>query len=232
MEAATRAARSSRTHQTMAAAVLAWAVTVAPAAFGRSSATAAIPLSILALLAGIGGPLWMTERRRVGRHMGLTLFLALCTIVWLLAPGALHPAKLSPLRAATGTVAWAIFALSWREVWPKPPLTPEGEVSAASFQARSRMPRASTYVIGVTILASVALVLLAFGTRDTERGLAAQALALTCSVAAITVSSTVALSIGKERASGPGRRFTGVTVRALLLLAVIAVGGAVYTLTR
>lgn len=232
VEVATRAIKTSRTPQTMIAAVLAWSITVAPAAFTRGSAASARVCAVLALACGLLGPLFLGERRRIGRHLGITAFLALAVGAWLLSLHALHPIRLSPFRAATGSVAWAIFALSWREVWPKPVETREQEAHVAPLPPRASLPFPSIPILTGAVLAAIFLVLAAFRTREPERGLVAQATAVACGIAVVTGAATIATSIGKERHASAGRRFTGVVIRSLSLLVVIAIGGALFILLR
>jgi hypothetical protein len=232
VETAARALKTSRTPQTMIAAVLAWSITVAPAAFARGSVAAARVCAVVALLCGLLGPLFLGERRRIGRHLGITAFLVLAVGTWLLSLHALHPARLSPFRAATGSVAWAIFALSWREVWPKPAGAREQDAHPAPLPPRASLPRSAIPILTGAVLAALFFVLAAFRTREAERGLVAQATAVACGIALVTGAATIATSIGKDRQPSAGRRFTGVVIRSLLLLVVIAVGGAFYILFR
>lgn len=232
LDVATRALRTSRTPQTMIAAVLAWAITVAPAAFARGSAGSARAAAVLALVAGVVGPLFLGERRRIGRHVGITVFLALSVLAWLLSLQALHPVRLSPFRAATGSLAWAIFALSWREVWPRPPEARELDTHAAPLVPRASLPRVAVPILTTAILASLFFVLAAFRTREAERGLVAQAVAVACGAAVVTASATIATSVAKDRHAPSGRRFSAVVIRALLLLVVTAIAGALYILLR
>lgn len=232
VEVAARALKSSRTPQTIIASVLAWSTTVAPAAFARGSTAAAHLVAALALVAGLTGPLFLSERRRVGRHLGITVFLALSVGAWLLSLPALHPSRLSPFRAATGSLAWAIFALSWREVWARPPERSEAELQAGALPARASLPFLSIPILTAAVLGVLVIVFAAFRTRDPERGLVSQAIAIACGAALVTGAATVATTIGKDRPHGPGRRFTGVVIRALLLLVFVALGGALFILLR
>lgn len=232
LDVAARAFKGARTPQTMIAAVLAWAITVAPAAFAKSSSPGARLFAVLALVAGLAGPLFLAERRRIGRHVGITAFLALSAAAWLLSQNALHPLRMSPFRAATGSLAWAIFALSWREVWPRPADKAEAESQSMPLPPRSSLPILSIPILTVAVLGSLGLVFAAFRTRDVERGLVAQAIAIACSAAVLTGASTVATTLGKDRSSGSGRRFTATVVRALLFLVIVALGGALYILFR
>src|SRR5262245_40851984 len=54
----------SHTSQALLSAVIAWAITVAPAAFARGAPAGAQVLAVLSFLAGVGGPLLAVRRRR------------------------------------------------------------------------------------------------------------------------------------------------------------------------
>jgi len=231
VDVAARAFKGPRTPQTMIAAVLAWSVTVAPSAFARASAAPARLFAVLALIAGLAGPLFLGERRRIGRHLGITAFLALSLAAWLFSLHALHPARLSPLRAATGSLAWAIFALSWREVWPRPE-RPETEAQTAVLPARASLPVLSIPILSGAIFGALFFVFAAFRTRESERGLVAQAVAVACGAALVTSAATIATTRGKDQVHGPGRRFTALVIRALVVLVAVALGGALYILVK
>src|SRR5262245_15631864 len=125
--------------RSLLAATAAWATTIAPAAFARGTPTVAALLATAALFAAIAGPIIAHQRRRLGRHIGISVFLVLATATWLSASLALQPARLDPTRAAIGAVAWAVFALSWSNPWKfrRPPAT---EVGAPALQARATLP--------------------------------------------------------------------------------------------
>lgn len=231
-EVAARALKNPRTPQTMIAALLAWSVTVVPSAFARASSPFARLFAFLALTAGLAGPLFLGERRRIGRHLGITAFLAFSVAAWLCSLHALGPARLSPLRAATGSLAWAIFALSWREVWPRPAERTEADPQAVVLPARASLPLLAVPLLTSAILGALFLVFAAYRTREPERGLVSQAVAVVCGAALVTGAATIAVTHGKDRHSGPGRRFTAIVIRALLLLVIVALGGALFIFLR
>src|SRR5689334_5634397 len=74
--------RESSTPPTLAAAIIAWALTLAPSGFGRGASLLAGFLSVTALAAGIVGPIVGRAKPRLGRHIGISLFLALATATW------------------------------------------------------------------------------------------------------------------------------------------------------
>ena len=136
------------------------------------------------------------------------------------------------MRAATGSLAWAIFALSWREVWPRPPDRTDGESPSTVLPPRASLPFLSIPILTAAVIGALFFMFTAYRTREPERGLVAQAVAVVCGASAVTCAATIATLAGKDRSSGPGRRFNAVIVRALLLLSVVAIAGAMYILFK
>ncbi|MCC6554948.1 MAG: hypothetical protein IT372_18400 [Polyangiaceae bacterium] len=225
-----RGVREGRAIQATLAALAAWTITVAPAAFARGSPASARLLAVLALPAGAGAPLLAVLRRRLARHIGISAFLALSTLTWLLASPAIQPARLDPIRAAIGAVAWGVYALSWRDRWPTGK-APDPDPDAPLLQARSHLPPLAAPLAGLGALAGLALLLVAWRVRDPDRALLAQAVALACAVALTTAAATIAVARGRRHPSA-SRRLTREAVRPLVVLAAFAVAGAVLMMLR
>jgi hypothetical protein len=222
--------RGGRAPQAMFAALVAWTITVAPAAFSRGAPVSARVAAVLAVLCGVAAPLLAVVRRRLARHLGISVFLALVTLAWLLASPALQPSRLDPIRAAIGAVAWGVFALSWRDRWlVRRQLDPDPD--APILQARAHLPPLSTAIVAVGSLASLALLVLAWRVRDHDRALLAQSAAVACAVALISASSAVAVARGRRQAAGT-RRLTQHAVRPLLVLIAFALLGAIVMMLR
>jgi hypothetical protein len=220
--------------QTLLAAVVAWSATVAPAVLSRSAPRSAVLVALLALVAGLAGPMLRPHRPRLARHVGLTLFFLLVTGAWLLSSAALEPLRLDPLRASIGAIAWGAFALSWREPWEVDEAATENpsEPGAALLQARSALPRGAIFIMTVGVIAGLIFLVLAWNVRDGDRALVAHALAVACAVAIISVAASAAVDRGKRSSRAP-RRFTPAAGRALLLLfTFVAAGIAVVVLRR
>lgn len=221
--------REVRTLQAMLAALLAWAITVAPAAFSRGSPAEAQIAAALALPCGLAAPPLAITKRRLGRHLGISAFLALVTLTWLLASPAIQPLRLDPIRAGIGAVAWGVFALSWRDRWPSgEPQEPEPD--APALQARSHLPPLATIIAAAGALSALALLFLVWRVREADRALLAQAVAVACAIAVVSAAAEVAIARGR-RSAAP-RRFTPHAVRSLLLLVAFAVAGAVIMAIR
>jgi hypothetical protein len=234
--------REGSTAPTLTAVVIAWALTLAPSGFGRGASWPATVLCVAALGAGLGGPLLArtgvtagasppNPRARMGRHVGISLFVALATATWLVGDHAIHPLRLDPIRGLFGAVAWGVFALSWSERWGSSaeaePIDPE----APLLLPRAALPMLATTIATVGVLLALAYLALGFRARDPDRALVAQAVALACGVAVVVAAGVVATARGKHRPLS-GRRLTPPVVRALLLLVTTAIAGAVLTALR
>jgi hypothetical protein len=219
--------------QTMLAAFVAWAITVAPATFSRAADPYGRPFAIFALVTGVAGPLLRRSRPELGRHLGISAFLAFATLSWLFASPAIQPVRLEPLRAAVGAIAWGAYALSWRERWDEGEGKPEPkrDPDAPLLQARATLPRGAIPIAAIAIAAALVTLILAWNVRDADRALAAQAIAVACAIGVITVAATVAVERGKRSSRG-SRRFTAPAVKALLVLVVFAVAGVAIVVLR
>lgn len=217
--------------QSLLAAFLAWATTVAPAAFARGSPPVASGLAVLALLMAVTGPLIGARRRRLGRHIGISFFLALAVGTWLVASSAIQPSRLEPTRAAIGAVAWGIFALSWTDPWRFRRAAASSDPCAPALQARATLPAFAISVASIGVVAGLVCLALTWRIRDNGRALLGQSAALVCALALITVSGTVAIGRGKRYVSRPWR-MTGSGARALILLVLFAATGAIVLVLR
>jgi hypothetical protein len=212
------------------AGLLAWAITVAPAAFAHGSGLRSAALGALDLGAAVCGPALVAARPRLGRHVGITAFVALATLAWLSSSLAIHPQRLDPIRGVFGALAWGVFALSWSERWAKSAPLP-ADADAAALQARARLPRLAVPIASAGVGAAVVLIALAWRIADPDRALVAHAVAVAAAVGVISSAATVATSRGRRRSSS-GRRFTSAAVRNLVLFAVAALAGAVLVALR
>jgi len=223
--------RAGRAPPTMAAVLIAWSVTLAPSGFGRGAPAAALVLSLAALGAGLVGPLVARTRPRAGRHVGISLFVALAVATWLAGAQAIHPLRLDSVRGAFGAIAWGVFALSWSDRWgPRAEVIP-ADPDAPLLLPRASLPAGATLVTAFGVAVGLAYVILAFRVHEPDRALASQTVALACAVGMATAAGVVATARGKRR-SASGRRLSPPVIRALLLLFTAAVAGAVLTALR
>jgi hypothetical protein len=222
--------REGKAPPTLVAALIAWAITVAPVGFSRGHTAISATAAVLALAAGAGGPFLLARRPKIGRHVGISLFLAFSLGAWMANAGAIHPLRLEPLRGVFGAIAWGIFALSWSDRWSGTPTAQPADPDAPSLLARSALPPLAAPIAWIAVIASLVYLVLAFRVREPERALVAQALALACSIGVVSAGATVAVARGKPRSSAG--RFTPPAIRALLFLVTFGVGGVLVMALR
>jgi hypothetical protein len=227
----TQEMREGRGLPTLVTGLIAWSITVAPVGFGRGASLLAEILTLVALVTTLAGPFLLTTRPRLGRHVGISLFVGFSTSVWLANSAALHSLRLEPVRGAYGAIAWGVFAVSWSDRWDATPKTAPPEQDAPALLARSTLPSLAAPIVGLGIVAGIGYLVFAFQIRDPDRALLAQAIALLCAVVVVSASATVATTRGKHRSSS-GRRLTSSVVRGVLLLATFAFAGAIVTALR
>src|SRR5689334_20835281 len=88
------ALREPGTLQRLLCGAIAWTVTVGPLAFSSVGSAAPRVLAILAILCGLVGPALAVRRRQIGRHVGISAFLAFSAGTWLLTPLAIDSAHI------------------------------------------------------------------------------------------------------------------------------------------
>jgi hypothetical protein len=160
----------------------------------------------------------------------VTAFLALCVVAWLQGAVAFSPTRLDPTRAALGAVAWGVFALAWSDRWkraPAPPIDP----NAPSLTARAALPPFALPIAAGASLAAITLLAMAWRVREPDRAVVTHALAALCAVALVSAAASVAIGRGKRAPVGI-RRLTSSATRPLVLLAAVAVAGAVVMALR
>jgi hypothetical protein len=228
--------------QALVAAFVAWSITVAPAAFGRGVPSSARALAFLALAAGIAGPFIGVGLprpirlgrglgpRRLGRLLGISVYLAFATATWLLASAALQPARLDPTRAAIGAIAWGVFALAWSDRWSLGH-SPLSDPDAPALPARATLPRAAVPIATAAVLVGVVYTALAWRVRDPDRAALAHVVATGCGVWLLAAAGTVAIARGAAAPRAP-RRVTPTALRRVLVLAAVAIGGAILLALR
>lgn len=216
--------------QRVSCAVFAWSVTIAPAAFSRAGGWPERALSIAALAAGVAGPIFMPTKKRIGRQLGITLFLALATVVWLLTSSALDPSRLDTVRAGIGAIAWGVYAFSWGEPWRFRTEAPQDDAGGV-LRARTTLPAGAVAVAALGVLASLGLLVMGWSVRDPSRALLAQAASIGLSVAMVSASAQVAIARAKSRRQlhvGLPRE----ALRAIVALLLVALVGAVALIWR
>lgn len=180
--------------------VYVWVSTVAQPAFARGTHPSGRVTAVLAALALVGGVVASRRGSHAGRLLGSVGFVALALVTWLLVAPALSPARLEPVRAALGSVGWALFALGWGVVRDSEHV-PEDDprsVVGAPLPARGALPVASAWVLGAAILLGALPALLAWQVARPSAALLAHAGALLACMALITSGARIAVERGRR----------------------------------
>jgi hypothetical protein len=185
--------------------IYAWAVTVAPAAWARGAPAVAKVLAVLGLASLAFAT--ATERRapglsRVVLVWGLSMASAL---VWAIAPMALAPAKLDPVRAVAGMVGWGLFALA--AAAPTLRRIPRAGAVAgeASLRPRAAIPRGDIGFIAVGATLAVALQFVGWRAASPERLLLVRLVEVAAGLAVVGGATAIAMARHVRRAPRPLR---------------------------
>jgi hypothetical protein len=212
----------------------AWVSTVASPVAVRGSPGVARVTAILALVALVAGPLVALDRPRLGRAIGVYVFVALALVTWLVGDALIGVQRLEPVRAALGAVSWALFAFGWgtvRTVGNVPEEDPHA-LSGAPLVARSQLPPGTLIVFGIGLAGAVLPVLLAWRVERPGHALLAHAAALACAIAVVTSAAKVAIARGSWQPITPPRARLLAATRPLALVSVLLAGGMVWAILR
>lgn len=178
-----------------------WLATVLTPVLHRGAPLAARACAALALLALVGSSLLSSSRPRLGRLLGVYVFVALCFGAWASLGPLLRPDQLDAVRGALGAVGFLLHALAWGAA-PRPadPEALDNLMPGPPLQPRHRPAPLGGVVLALGI--SVGLLPMAFAFHVERPGvsLLAHALALGCAVVVIGASTEVALRAGKPHA--------------------------------
>lgn len=187
--------------------VYAWFVTVALPAGHRDASLWPRVFSVLAVLCLVGGPWLAVRRERLGRAVGVFGFVGFSLFTWLVLGDLLSVGRLDPVRAALGSMGWALYAFGWgsvREVGAIPEKDPR-VLSGAALAARTTLPPGAALVLGIGLLGALVPIFLAWRVERPLHGLFAHAVAIVAAIALVTSAAAIGVSRG-SRALHPARR--------------------------
>jgi hypothetical protein len=212
----------------------AWLTTVAlPSAQHGASASARVS-AFLALLALVAAPLFVNERPRLGRVLGIFSFIGLSLLTWVLLGAGLVQNPGDPLLSALGAVAFTLYALGWGSLRRRDAVPEDGPnvIPGQPLQPRVRPLRSTPVVFGVILAAALVPVFLAFRVIETERALFAHAVAILAAILTITVGARVALSVGQRKGLPPATERLNAAAVPLALLALVFGLGFLWLVVR
>lgn len=206
--------------------VYAWLVTVALPSAQRDASALPKVSAFFALVCLIGGPVVALYRERVGRALGVYGFVGFAVMTWLLLGDLLSGAKLDPLRAALGSVGWALFAFGWgsvREVGAIPEQDPHA-LTGAPLTARSMLPKGAGVVMGLGLAGAVVPIFLAWRIDRPLHALLGHAVAVVVAVALVTSAAVIGVSRGNTRQHSPRTRLELASRSLGLAVALLSLG--------
>ncbi len=207
--------------------VYAWLTTVALPSVQHEARAGARLSAFFALLALLAAPLFIDERPRLGRALGIYSFVGCSLLTWALLGAGFVQSQGDPLLSALGAIAFTLYALGWGSlrrrdavpedapnVIPGPPLRP-----------RSRPQGSPPMVFGLISAAALVPICLAFRVVDPARALFGHAAATVGAIVSITVGARVAVSIGqRERLPPVAERLNAAAVPLALMALVFGLG--------
>lgn len=179
----------------------AWVTTVLLPSLGHGAAASARVTALLALVALLAAPLWVSSRPLLGRSLGIFGFIGCSLLTWLLLGAGLLRNPGDPLLSALGALGFTLYALGWgsqrrRGVVPE---DAPNVILGPPLQPRARPHPLAPLVFGFVIASALLPIFLAFRVAEAERGLFAHAVAVLAAISTITVGARVATSLGQRR---------------------------------
>lgn len=204
----------------------AWLVTVALPSGQRDASALPKVSAFLALICLVGGPIAALYRERIGRAVGVYGFVGFAMITWLLLGDLLSSAKLDPVRAALGSVGWALFAFGWgsvREVGAIPEQDPHA-LTGAPLTARSMLPKGAAIVMGLGLAGAVVPIFLAWRIDRPLHALLGHAVAVVAAASLVTAAAVIGVSRGNTRQNAPRVRLEIASRSLGLAVALLSLG--------
>jgi hypothetical protein len=179
----------------------AWVTTVAFPAAQRSAPASARVTAMAALIALVAGPVVVFERPRLGRALGVLLFVALSVTTWLLLGSVIGVQHLEPVRASLGALGWALFAFGWGAVRRAGSIPEEDPhvIRGEPLPARGQLPWSALWVYSIGLVGAVVVLLLAWQVARPAQALLAHAVAVVAAIALVGVAARVAVERGRAR---------------------------------
>lgn len=207
--------------------IYAWVTTVALPSVQHTAPALSRVTAFLALVALVAAPLFVSERPRLGRALGVYAFIGLSLLTWVrLGPGLLQNHG-DPLLSALGALGFMLYALGWGSLRRRGQVPEDNPnvIAGSPLQPRARPPVIVPLVFGLIIAVALVPSFLAFRVVDTERGLFAHAIAVLSAILTITVGSRVVLALGQRRVlPAPGDRLNAAAVPLALLALAFGLG--------
>lgn len=212
----------------------AWAITVAPAAWGRGGPRIAKVASIFAVIALTTAPILEARGRAMwGRIWSVWGFVLPCAVVWALSPSALSSARFDSVRGVLGTVGWALFAFA--SAGPTLRANKETErraVASSSLKPRAAIPRGDGVYIAVGATMAIGLQTIGWGVTVPERAVLVRLVTIVCGIAVIGATTSIALARHQMHVPASKRLRMRRALPWFVLLALFVGSGVAFSIVR
>ena len=180
----------------------AWVTTVGLPSLNRGAPGSARLTALLALVALVAAPVFVSERPALGRALGIFGFIGCSLLTWLLLGAGLVRNPGDPLLSALGAVAFTLYALGWGSMRRRGAVPEDAPnvIQGPPLQPRARPHAIAPFVFGLILVSAMLPVFLAFRVAEAERGLFAHAVAILAAILTITAGARVATGLGQRRA--------------------------------
>jgi hypothetical protein len=220
-----RAARSrdlGPAAQALVPGLYAWALTVAPLAWGRGATTIARGAALLPPLGLVAALLLERRRPGVARALSLWPLVVGAALVWLLSPPQAFTDRLDTVPTLLGMLGWALFALTAGAPMPSRDADlSQRIVAGAPLQPRTVVPGGGRIWLAGGVLLAASLQVLVPENQSVERALLHRLLATLCGIGLLGGVSVLGSGI-PATPSGPSP-LRNVLPHALLLLTLALV---------
>lgn len=208
----------------------AWAVTVAPAAWGKGGTSPAKAFAVLGLV--ILGAALVLERRsrdraRWSRPLSVWGLSLTSAVVWLLVPGALAPLRLEATRGLAGMLGWALFAFSSAApAIKRDAAAADRVVLGALLRPRTRIPKGDVVFMAVGAIVACMLQVLGWQSAPPERAVLVRLVTLAAGLAVLGSATTIALARHTRRVPAVRRQRVRRALPWLAVLVILVASGA------
>jgi hypothetical protein len=210
----------------------AWAVTVAPAAWGRGAPLLAKIIAVAGVLALVLAIVVEQTAPRWARAVSVWGLVATSALVWALAPLSLLPTKLDAPRGVAGMIGWGLFAFA--SAGPALPRNPEASrvAEGTPLRPRTAVPRGDGWFILGGALAAMGLQIIGWRVAVPERALLVRLVALASGLAVLGAATQIALARHHRRYRPSKKTRMRRSLPMVVALAALALVGLILVATE
>ncbi|MCL2726559.1 MAG: hypothetical protein FWD69_19235 [Polyangiaceae bacterium] len=186
----------------------AWAITVAPAAWSRTSSSVVRVFAVIGVVALITAPILEVARlpatqaptirsRQSGsgaRLWSIWGFVFSSAVVWAFAPSMHSLAKFDAVRGVFGVVGWALFAFASAGPSLRTSCGVTSRVAGSPLKPRSELVRGDGIYVGVGVMIAFCMQIIGWDVASPERAVLVRLVTLVSGIAVISAMTDLALA--------------------------------------